>query len=481
MLTVLATASAFLLLLQSLGNVAASSSRIDRRAIVSRYNPTRNVSSLQTPIQVGNGGFAFGADVTGMQTFLPFAIMSSWAWKNDSLPPGKTEADILNYKGGTFDYHGRPLQLMIGGEPTMQQWMISNPNRVNLGRVGLAFRSATGELLNVTESDLSNVRQELDLWTGTLTSSFTFNGQKVTVTTLSAQTSNTVGMSIDSPLVRSGRLGVYLDFPWNDGKSKFSAPFVGVWNATANHTTTLSTGRKLGSGVQAQIAHTLDASTFLTSIGGDRFSISRDSPNAHRYTVAPAHSGSTFSFTVAYSTERPSTLPSFKSVARESTKAWEGFWADSGFVDVRTRSTDERAEELQRRIILSRYHLRVNEAADTPPQEVSLSVLSLRVFAETSFQSGLVNNGWVSDLYYPPLFHSYQSLTVRKIPHGDGILARWSLGTMEQLGSSQPSNERISALFAHLGPACPGSGRVQHGCTLVQDDRPLGTLGARRD
>ena len=43
-----------------------------------------------------------------------------------------------------------------------------------------------------------------------------------------------------------------------------------------------------------------------------------------------------------------------------------------GFVDLVTESTDSRADELQRRIILSQYLLRANEAGDYPPQEVWL-------------------------------------------------------------------------------------------------------------
>jgi hypothetical protein len=57
--------------------------KIDRKAIVSRYNPKRNASSLVTPLQVGNGDFAFGADVTSLQTFQPYAIM----YVPRSVPP----------------------------------------------------------------------------------------------------------------------------------------------------------------------------------------------------------------------------------------------------------------------------------------------------------------------------------------------------------------------------------------------------------
>lgn len=68
---------------------------IQRRNIVERFNVHRNASSDTTPLQVGNGNFAFGADVTGLQTFHPFATMSTWGWHNFSLPttPNQTSID----------------------------------------------------------------------------------------------------------------------------------------------------------------------------------------------------------------------------------------------------------------------------------------------------------------------------------------------------------------------------------------------------
>jgi hypothetical protein len=71
------------------------SSRINRKEVVGKFNPVRHASSNSTPMQVGNGNFAFGVDVTGLQTFLPYATLSSWGWHNFSLPttPGQTSPD----------------------------------------------------------------------------------------------------------------------------------------------------------------------------------------------------------------------------------------------------------------------------------------------------------------------------------------------------------------------------------------------------
>lgn len=342
---------------------------INRRSVVSRYNPTRNASSLETPMQVGNGNFAFGADVTGLQTFQPFAIMASWGWKNDSLPEGKTMEDVENYQGVKWDNHGLLVEYDFGGDAAISDWLRQNPNRVNLGRVGLLFRSQSGELLNVTESNLTGISQELDLWTGTIKSCFSFDGVPITVETTSAQTEDSVGISVTSSLLHKGRLGVFLDFPWNDGLAKFSAPFVGSFNTTSNHTTSLSTKRS--GNIQAEITHTLNTTTFITSVRGDKFSVTRDSPDAHRYTIKPSSTSSHFALSVSYGKKSPKTILSPLAVSHSSTTAWKNFWTRSGFIDVFTGSKDSRANELQRRIILSRYLMRVNEAGDTPPQEVS--------------------------------------------------------------------------------------------------------------
>jgi hypothetical protein len=47
------------------------------------------ITNETTPLQVGNGNFAFNVDTTGMQTYLPFNIMSRWAWHNDTEPAGE--------------------------------------------------------------------------------------------------------------------------------------------------------------------------------------------------------------------------------------------------------------------------------------------------------------------------------------------------------------------------------------------------------
>jgi hypothetical protein len=72
---------------------------INRQNVVSQFNPIRTASSNSTPMQVGNGDFAFGVDVTGLQTFQSFATMSSWGWHNFSLPTVQGQSNVDDFRG----------------------------------------------------------------------------------------------------------------------------------------------------------------------------------------------------------------------------------------------------------------------------------------------------------------------------------------------------------------------------------------------
>jgi hypothetical protein len=94
----------FILLLASLAAsactiAATTQTKIDRHALVTRHNVTISEfdASLPrnkwTPLQVGNGHFAFGMDVTGLQTFMlhgnmSHATLSDWGWYTAPNPEG---------------------------------------------------------------------------------------------------------------------------------------------------------------------------------------------------------------------------------------------------------------------------------------------------------------------------------------------------------------------------------------------------------
>lgn len=99
-------------------------------------------------------------------------------------------------------------------------------------------------------------------------------------------------------------------------------------------------------------------------------------PIAHRYTFSPLPDTRTISFTANFSPDQR--IPTFPvRVQKRNVQDWKDYWEEGGFIDL-TSSSNPNATELQRRIIQSQYHVRVNSAAKgQSPQE-----------------SGLMNNGW---------------------------------------------------------------------------------------
>src|SRR4051812_38087738 len=80
---------------------------IDRKALVSRHNITITNPKLGGPTQVGNGNFAYGFDITGMQTLSDkFSTMSHWGWHSVPLPEGQTVASFIKPQVLT---HGRMI------------------------------------------------------------------------------------------------------------------------------------------------------------------------------------------------------------------------------------------------------------------------------------------------------------------------------------------------------------------------------------
>ena len=358
---------------------AVTSSRIDRESIVRQFNLKLNQSHPYSPIQVGNGNFAFGVDITGLQTFLPHNTLSSWGWHNSSLPTTPNQTSISDFTGQDWWTHGRLVNYNQPNpaEKDISQWLIANPHRINLGRLGLWFGGK-----NISENDLSDKLQFMDLWEGKISSSFSLNDSEVHVNTIASPETDTVAVEIRSELLQQEQLGVFLDFPYATGKNKFDAPFVGLFNATSNHTTSLRS-KKHG----AIITHTLDATTYSAEVNWeDEAHIERISNKTHKYIMKSGKGSSTLTFTVTFTpkaTDNPST---FKKVEKKSSKWWRDYWSTGAFVSLPI-TTNKTAEELQRRIILTQYLLAVNGAGKDPPQE-----------------SGLVNNGWYGKLHLEMVF-----------------------------------------------------------------------------
>lgn len=205
-----------------------SSPPIDRRALVTRHNVVLEKFDGERPLQVGNGEFAFGMDITGLQTFAPFNTMSQWGWHSSPLPTGQRVED---FQGQVWDTHGRPIRYPMPDpqHPELSAWLAANPHRTNLGRIGLVLRKKDGT--SALPDDLRKVRQVLDLWNGIVTSRFELEGQLVVVITACHPTLDAVAVRVESPLIQAGRLAAFLDCPGNNPLQ--FANFVGDWSRPA--------------------------------------------------------------------------------------------------------------------------------------------------------------------------------------------------------------------------------------------------------
>ncbi len=347
---------------------------IDREAVVKRHRVCTTGTLLKSPAQVGNGKFAFGMDITGLQTFVPFNTLSDWSWHSFPLPEGMRAED---YRPVAVETHGKKIayELRNPDQPELSEWLTKNPHRYNLGRIG--FRLLREDGTEAREIDLGNARQEIDLWTGVVYSRFELNRKEVKVRTVCHPDKDMIGVSIESELLNDGNMSIYLDFPYPDGR--YFKHYIGRYDTISGHT---STFEKLAPN-SVRIARTMDDTYYYATLdwtGPATFS--RESEKAHTFLLQPRHT-STFSFTCCFSPEPVADVTEpVASIERKSAASWEKYWRSGAAVDL-SGSKDPRWLELERRIVLSQYLMRANESGLFPPQE-----------------SGLVNNGWFGRFHF---------------------------------------------------------------------------------
>lgn len=357
-------------------NVDIVKQGIDRKAVIERHKIITTETNPRSPAQVGNGEFAFGVDITGLQTFVPFNTLSHWAWHSFPFPKGKYVDD---FKGLTLDTHGRMVKYDIPNkeQPELSSWLAGNPHSFNLGRIGLLLLKSDGT--KATMKDLKNTRQEVDLWNGIINSYFVLEGESVTVKTACHPSSDAIGISVKSDLIKKGRIKIMLDFPYPD--SKQMTDYVGIYNKPNLHSSIIET-RGDNSAI---ISRKMDDTKYFLSLNwtSKAHLLSGDTISSkHRFYMDPLQTNE-ISFTCTFSpdTHTQPFLTAAK-VFTENRKAWPEFWKSGAAIDL-SQSKDKRWRELERRIVLSQYLMKVNETGSYPPQE-----------------AGLVNNGWFGRYHF---------------------------------------------------------------------------------
>jgi hypothetical protein len=362
-----AAAGAALALPAAVPGAAEAAGRIDRKALVTRHNPVLTQVDPSAPLMLGNGNIGFTVDITGLQTFTepyskiaPLLTEAQWAWHSFPNPQAYTVRDTqveIEVGGRTRRYAYIEDWDDAARNPAVA-WIRENPHRFSLGRVALDLRARDGSPARF--ADIRDTRQTLDLWTGTLTSHFVYDGEAVAVVTRVLPDQDTVMAEISSALLAQGRLGVVVRFP---GVSSTLNPDPSDWTGRAAHTTT-ELSRKAG---ELRLKRQVDTTTYHAAIGAPGAAIEQTHKHAYRIGTK----GKTLRVMAQFSPTPGAALPSPAVAAAAVAHHWVDYWTNGGMVDF-SGSLDPRAGELERRVVLSQYLMAVNAAGHFPPQEEGL-------------------------------------------------------------------------------------------------------------
>jgi hypothetical protein len=341
---------------------------IDRHALVTRHNPVLHSFDPANPLSVGNGNFAFTADVTGLQTFAdafsnttPLGTLSQWGWHSFPNPQGWS-MDKFHFK--EFDVFGRKVGYddVPGNRQTPEiKWLRENPHRLHLGRIGFLLTKTDGTPART--NDLTEIEQTLDLWSGLLRSRFAFEGQPVEVFTLCHPDRDLLAVRVVSSLLKDGRLRLQIHFPYGTG-----APAAADWTQPAAHETLL----QLTTSNTAEFARALDQDAYHVSArwtpGGKLAEAAR-----HRFVLTPPPDAGALEWVCEFTPKAGlGALPDFDQTRAAAAAHWSQFWSGGGALDL-SLSTDPRWRELERRIVLSQYLTAIQCSGVFPPQETGLT------------------------------------------------------------------------------------------------------------
>ena len=346
-----------------------SESPIDRYQLVHRHNPRVNNIDPSSPFTIGNGKFAFTADVTGLQTFadhyhehgIPLQTLCDWAWHSSPNPQNYTLEDAFEFIA---------IKNHRIGFPTAQrspagQWLRANPHRMPLGQLEFVIDDS----VRIQPDQLSNIKQHLDMWSGVLDSRFSIHEQPVQVESACHPIHDLLVFRINSPLLSSGELSVAVRFPYLYDSSIKNNPPV-LWNSESHNTILVHEGNN-----SIVLKRKVDDESYYVSIAMEDSAVIRKKAN-HTYLLSAKPASPRLEFVITFTLqEEKKVKPTSAEILAASGTAFKSFWQNGGAIDL-SGSPDERARELERRIILSQYLTKVNCSGLYPPQETGLTAIS---------------------------------------------------------------------------------------------------------
>lgn len=350
----------------------ANNELIDRFALVTRHNVVLQGPDTLGALSVGNGEFAFTADVSGLQTFyreyengISLGTQTQWAWH--SIPDqNKYSLNDVAREYESCDGTKAPYAIQQSearaGEAT--KTLRANPHRLHLGIIGLMLVKENGEEVKLT--DLKNIHQQLDLWTGKIESTYEIEGVAVRVILYAHQNEDKIAARIESALIGKQRLKIKVNFPY--GKDCHVCPGYD-WENPDKHRSLLTS---ISPG-QATIRRELDSTAYFVNLSWNEGGVSEI--GAHQFQLQPSAKLDTFEFTAWFTQLPTSTVSDFNNTKQNSTEHWKKYWTEGAAIDF-SACTDPRAKELERRVVLSQYLTKIQCAGTIPPQETGLTMNS---------------------------------------------------------------------------------------------------------
>ncbi len=349
----------------------AIAQKIDRKKLVQRHSVINTKVDSLSSLSVGNGRFAFTVDVTGLQSFpkeyekgVPLGTESEWGWHSFINKVGYKREEALK----TYHLNGRDITYLTEwNSPERNKaaaaWFRQNPHRLQLGNLGFEILKNDDSPARI--DDIKNIKQQLDLWTGEIKSHFTVEDIPVDVSTFCHQQHDVISVSVKSDLIKQGRLRVSLKFPYPTGEwSDVGTNYTNV----EKHISVIESKNNFS----ALIKHQIDTTKYYVGFNySSNANISTSEP--HHFIITPAKVNSEFSFSCSFDPQKKLTvLPKYVQTKTNNETQWQNFWNSGGIIDF-TGSTDTRAPELERRIILSQYLIKIQETNLNLPQETGLT------------------------------------------------------------------------------------------------------------
>ena len=360
---------------------------IDREALVRRHTVEVTSPDPATVLTVGNGDFAYTADITGMQTFTDYhdqasamrerrlavntATMATWGWHEMPSPERYELADATTTYQTARGPVGYPDKFDMTAAMTGQipdeyragTWLNANPQRLDLGRIGLLLRPDANAEPETDPAALSATRQHLDLWTGVISSRFRYAGRDVQVTTVADPHHARVAFRIESDLLSDALADTVVRFPYaSDGFFQTSD-----WSSPDRHHTRLETLSERSCVLHRELDDTRYSLHLEFSSGTVRQA--DGSPHEFAITTDADVLELVATFVPDGGSEPDHAL--YETVRSAAAASWRTFWTSGAAIEF-AGSTDPRAAELERRVVLSQYLTAVNGSGTQPPQETGL-------------------------------------------------------------------------------------------------------------